>query len=209
MKTSKLGQLFLQKQEWVRRSKRCGWNEANQRYYPYRDYKGFWTFGCGHLIGDGKAYPGPEWWEGKTEEETDELFARDLVRFENGIQKHVLTALEQKGDTLAQNEYDALCSFAFNEGPEALNPVKNSAIRALLQGRRDLVPSLLLPWDISAGQHDPGLRNRRKAEGYLFSHPYEETGESETGELPAPLIDLLSLYRELEDQHRAEDIKDL
>ncbi len=205
MITSKLGRQFLSHNEWIPRTAVCGWDEAKQLYFPYLDYVGkkllkageqeeaqkYLTVGIGHLVGAGNFSAG------LTEDQVAELFAQDLGKYEAAVSENVTVPLEQ-------HEFDALVSFCFNEGVGAVNPAKNSAIRALNQGKRQLVPSLLLPWDITNGRHDPGLRNRRKAEGYLFSHPYPV----EAVELPPPLIDLMALYRESADQHRLEDLKE-
>ncbi len=165
MITSAKGRLFISRNEWKPRSKICGWDETRQLYFPYKDYKGFWTFGIGHLLGDGKQAPGPEWTVGRTEAQVDELFASDLKRYEQAVLNNVTVPLEQ-------NEFDALVDFCFNEGTKSVLPSQNSAIRALNEGKRELVPALLLPWDKTDGVHDAGLKKRRQAEGYLFTHPY-------------------------------------
>jgi lysozyme len=47
------------------------------RYEPYKDTKGLWTIGVGHLIGDGKSLP-EEWDRKFSEEEISNLFDEDF-----------------------------------------------------------------------------------------------------------------------------------
>lgn len=198
MKTSTLGRAFIEKNEWVARSVRCGWDEARQLYLPYLDYNGFPTFGIGHLIQHGENFSA-----GRTAQQVEDLFAFDLIRFEDAVAQYVKVDLEQ-------HEYDALVDFAYNTGAGKLNPNDNTnnpggntAIRMLNMGRKDLVPQYLLPYDMSAGRHDKNLRNRRIAEGYVWTHPYPEEHEEEhdthVGYL-APMIDLWPIMRAIDDQ---------
>lgn len=164
---SPTGCTFIAKQEWRPFSPRCGWNNDLGLYFPYKDYKGFWTFGIGHLILTGEDFN-----DGRTFQQVDELFKVDLVKYETPVQ-YLNSLLAAKGIAqLEDHEFDPLVDFAFNEGVGSLDPTGNSAVRALLAGRRQDVPALLLPWDVTGGVHDPGLHHRRESEGYVWSHPY-------------------------------------
>lgn len=177
MKTSKAGAERISKHEWVPKSKRCGWDPVKQLYLPYKDYKGFLTLGCGHLV-----KPGENFSAGVTEERVAQIFAADLTPLEEAIAEHVKVPL-------TQNQFDALISFGFNCGKGALSPKTNTAIRMLNLGKYELVPKFLEPWNKSDGVFDANLLNRRKAEGALFATPDPEP-QHEVGVLqpsPAPI----------------------
>lgn len=141
MKTSNQGLTLLMEREGVR-------NEA------YRDTKGIWTVGVGHV--------GPEVHEGLvwTDERCREVFAKDIERFEKSVNDCVEVPLEQ-------HQFDALVSFAFNCGPEALphgNLGKPSSIlRALNAGDYAKAADSFNNW-----MADPKVQTRRAAEREQF-----------------------------------------
>ncbi len=157
--TSSRGRAFIEKQEWVPRSPVCGWSAAKQRYFPYKDYKGFLTQACGHLV-----QPHEDFSAGQTEEEADDLFSRDLRKYE--------AAVTETFGEIPQHHFDAWVDFAFNEGTGRLVPAQNTAARLYLAGDLEGCTKALLMWDVTAGVHDKGLRARRAAEGYVMLHPY-------------------------------------
>lgn len=159
MKTSAVGRDFISHWEWVPRSRRCGWDPVRQLYFPYKDYRGFPTFGLGHLI-----RPNEDFSRGETEDRVMQIFESDLIPVERAIEEHVTVKL-------TQHNFDALSDFGFNEGTGRLDPTRNTAIRMLNLGKFSMVPKLLEAWCMSAGQHDEGLLNRRKAEGVLWNTP--------------------------------------
>lgn len=189
MKTSPLGLAFIQRNEWVPRSARCGWNEAKQLYFPYKDYKGFPTMGCGHLI-----RPTDNFSQGLTEAQVVGLLASDLASVEKAINENIKVSL-------TQNRFDALADFGFNLGVGALRQEKNTFIRLLNIGRYDdvaridpqgKVEGLILEWCHVGKDFDKGLYNRRMAEAHLWTMPYpvdHEEVEVQEAYL-APLIDL-------------------
>jgi lysozyme len=67
--------------------------------------------------------------------------------------------------SLAQHEFDALVSFAFNVGSTAF--ATSTLVKVLNQGARGAVPKELARW---TNQGLPGLVRRRQAEGALFAH---------------------------------------
>lgn len=75
------------------------------RTHAYQDSTGVWTIGVGHVGPD--IGPGLVW----TEEYCKEVFAQDLQRFEDAVNKTMCA--------LTQNEFDALVSFSFNVGTGA------------------------------------------------------------------------------------------
>ena len=77
------------------------------RLIAYRDSVGVWTIGVGHTAAGGA--PIPRAGLTITAAEADAAFARDLAKFEAAI----TTALKVP---VADHEFDALGSFAFNVG---------------------------------------------------------------------------------------------
>ena len=112
-----------------------------------------WTIGYGHTK---TAKPGMK----ITEEKANELLREDVRKFENLINRIVTVPL-------TQNQFNALVSWAFNVGE---NAVKNSTlIRKLNSGDYDAVPFELMRWNKINGQVNRGLTNRRAAEVGLWA----------------------------------------
>ncbi len=93
--------------------------------YPYKDSKGLWTIGVGHLIGDGKSLP-PEYdaWKNnggpydkknnKTPAMTDEQV---MALFEKDFEKHRLKAEKSPGWNLAnETGKSAMIDLTYNLG---------------------------------------------------------------------------------------------
>jgi lysozyme len=69
--------------------------------------------------------------------------------------------------SLNQNQFDALCSFAYNLG---INALRNSTLLKLVnQGDFKAASQQFLSWDHSGGIVIPGLERRRIAEQQLFT----------------------------------------
>ena len=73
----------------------------------YKCPAGIWTIGYGHT--DSNVTSGTI----ITQDEADELFNKDILKFEKAVSHMVKT-------TINQNQFDALVSFAFNLGNGAL-----------------------------------------------------------------------------------------
>lgn len=113
-----------------------------------------WTIGWGHT--------GPEVKKGLrwTQEMADNVFVSDLLKFERGVSELVKVGLTQR-------QFDALVSFSYNCG---LNALKTSTmLRELNAGNYGAVPTQLARWDKNAGKVMRGLTRRRAAEGALWS----------------------------------------
>lgn len=94
-----------------------------------------------------------------SEEEVDSILAKDVVRFERGVERYVSIRL-------SQNEFDALVSFSFNLG---LGVLQRSTIRqALNRGDKITAIQSLLKYNKAGGKVLKGLDNRRKDEAALF-----------------------------------------
>lgn len=122
----------------------------------YRCPAGVLTIGYGHTQGvrDGERI---------TEAEADELLARDLEY----VGEHVERLMRVH---LGDNQYAALCSWAFNVG---IGAVIDSTLRELLNaGDYDAVPAQLIRWTkATVGGRKvelPGLVRRRAAEVALW-----------------------------------------
>lgn len=181
---------FLQAQEWLPHSARCGWDSNKQRYFPYLDFAGYPTVGCGHLIRRNEDFS-----EGLTEEQVTALLAADLAPVERAIEEHVVPKL-------TQNQFDALASFGFNLGIGALDPENNTFLRLLNRGYMDAPTSAAygLPiWNRVRGKPDANLSHRRAAEVHLWKTPWPE----DPIELDAALFDLVALLRDEADPTHA------
>ena len=108
-----------------------------------------------------------------TEKEAENLLKKDLNQFASKI----TYSLEQDHITVNQNQFDALCSFAFNLGYSAL--VFSTLWKKLKQGDYEGASNEFLKW-IYITKTDPetgerfkiklkGLEQRRKAEQELFN----------------------------------------
>jgi lysozyme len=95
-----------------------------------------------------------------TPEQADAYLMVDLAIAEAVIKQHV-------GVELAQNEYDALVSLAFNAGGAPFSG--SDLVNALNKGDYPLVAHLFGQWTVDqSGQNSLGLIRRRDYEAYLF-----------------------------------------
>jgi len=139
------------------------------RLKPYRCPARLWTLGVGHVLypDQGRlpldqrdAYPL------KAEDnrvfsgaEVDGILSADLQRFEAGIAKLFPMVL-------AQGQFDALVSFAFNLG---LGGVQRSTLRQkVLRGEIEEAADEFLKFTRGGGKILPGLVKRRQDERALF-----------------------------------------
>lgn len=120
----------------------------------YRDSAGILTIGVGHtsMAGPPNVVPGMR----ITAAEADEIFARDLARFE----MRVAAALGQ----VPQNVFDGAVSFDFNTG--AIH--KARWVKAYREGKMVEAERRLMMWNKAGGRPLKGLTNRRRAEADLI-----------------------------------------
>ena len=120
----------------------------------YLDAVGIWTVGYGHT--------GPSVHRGLTitQKLAEDILAQDVRRFELGVLNNVKVNLNQ-------NEFDALVSFSFNVG---VNALKNSTLLRLLNdgADRSIVAAEFLRWNKGEDKVLEGLTRRRQAEKALF-----------------------------------------
>jgi lysozyme len=94
-----------------------------------------------------------------TLEEANNLLAQDLIKFEQGVTPLVQVPINQ-------NQFDALCSFAYNVGLGALE--HSHLLKKLNAGDVAGCADEFLRWDQVSGKVASGLLKRREAERALF-----------------------------------------
>ena len=125
----------------------------------YQDLVGKWTIGYGHT----------KWaHEGMriTEDKAEQMLAKELVEFEDYINKYVIADLEQ-------NQYDALTSWVYNLGPT--NLLSSTMLKVLNAGKYSEVPYQMKRWNRAGGLVSKGLTRRREAEARLFEDIDEQS----------------------------------
>ena len=124
------------------------------RLTAYQDSVGVWTVGWGSTGDHVKPYMKI------TEAQAEQLLKDDLVRFEKCVNEYVKVPINQ-------NEFDALCSFSFNLGCNAL--AGSTLLRKLNAGNpKEEVADEFERWVKAGDQTLPGLVRRREAEALLF-----------------------------------------
>jgi len=124
------------------------------RLKAYRCPAGVLTIGYGHTgldVVEGLAI---------SDSKADALLSADLAVFEKGV-------LSAVGKTvLTQGQFDALVSFAFNLGLEALR--RSTLLKLLKKGEIQAAANEFLLWTKAAGRVLPGLVTRRNDERTRF-----------------------------------------
>jgi lysozyme len=123
----------------------------------YKDSIGIWTIGVGHTAAAGN--PAPRAGMTITAAESDEILSRDLRLFEKAVRDAVTVPL-------AQHEFDALVSLAFNIGAGAF--AKSTLVKKLNAGDRAGAANAFLSWNKAGGKVLKGLATRRAAERLQF-----------------------------------------
>ena len=92
--------------------------------FMYMDAVGYWTIGYGHLMNPEEI----EFYKGVTLtfEQVDDLFRKDLQKFDNTVNRMVSVQLEQ-------TQFDAVVSFTFNVGSGNL---QSSTLRKRVNAER-------------------------------------------------------------------------
>jgi len=121
----------------------------------YRDDAGVLTIGYGHTgkdVADGMSI---------SQQQAEALLISDLKNAEFWVNKLVTISINQ-------SQFDALCSFTFNEGNKRLQ--SSTLLKQLNLGNFSEVPKQFLRWKIVNGKDSKGLLNRRKREIALFQN---------------------------------------
>lgn len=119
----------------------------------YQDVVGVWTIGYGST--GAHVTPGLV----ITQPEAEELLVQDLVRFERGVARLITVPLAQK-------QFDALVSFAFNLGNGAL---QRSTLRMKVNREEHWdAAGEFNRWVYAGGRKLRGLVRRRQAEAMMY-----------------------------------------
>lgn len=112
-----------------------------------------WTIGYGHTSMAGK----PHVTKGMkiTKEEADEIFSRDLGKYEAHVPEGT------------QNQFDAMVSLCYNIGPSNFN--KSSVKKYHVARNYEKAAASFKAWNKAAGKVMAGLTRRRAAEAKLYS----------------------------------------
>ena len=133
----------------------------------YLDSEGSPTLGVGHLLTPEELrterltlfHEVIKYKEGLTDLQVDQLLSQDLLFVEDMLNNSIMVPLNQ-------DQFDALCSFAFNIGNAQF--LKSTLRRNLNLRDYAGVPFQLRRWNKSEGQVSKGLTNRRENEVKLF-----------------------------------------
>lgn len=131
--------------------------KGSRRFKAYVDPVGVLTIGWGHTNATGRAFTADSAW---TRAECDAALREDMVKFERAVRS--LTKVP-----LAQCQFDALVSFAYNCG--AGNLKSSTLLRKV--NRRDFAGAAreFAKWNKAGGRVLKGLTRRRAAEAMLFA----------------------------------------
>ena len=125
--------------------------EEGLRNKAYKDSKGLWTIGVGHLIKPDEQHLLTAT---LTDEQVEELLQSDLKWCQDAVDNHVKVPL-------TQNQYGALYSLCFNIGET--NFKKSTVLKKINQNDLKGAADAILMWNKPAV-----LINRRKRERELF-----------------------------------------
>lgn len=138
---------------------------------------GIWTIGYGHAITvNGKFLRGREnkeiaeaLYPNLTEEQAWELLKKDTANYSLSVDK----LCRENNLKLKQHQFDALVSFAYNCGINAIYNYKEHKPMAVLQAIKSGSPTLIKEafglWNKCNGKPLPGLTKRRESEGVLYT----------------------------------------
>jgi lysozyme len=134
----------------------CEKKQKGGRFKAYVDPVGVLTIGWGHTNATGRQFDADAVW---TQAECDAALREDMERFEAAVRSHVKVGL-------AQCQFDALVSFAYNCG---IGNLKSSTLLRKVN-RRDFAAAAreFGKWNKAGGRVLPGLTRRRAAEATLF-----------------------------------------
>jgi lysozyme len=139
MKTSPAGIALIEKFEGL-------------RLRAYQDGNGVWSIGYGHTSGVTMG-------RFETKEQAEADLCADIETAEAAVARLVQAPL-------TQGQFDALVSFAYNEGQGRLRD--STMLKLLNAGSYALAARAFMSWDVIAGKHSASLAERRRAEVVLF-----------------------------------------
>ena len=116
----------------------------------YQDSAGFWTVGFGHRIPSDQGTI--------TEDDAETYFLKDVSQIEDMLDFFNLP--------MSQQQFDALTSFAFNLGVNALR--NSTLLKKFKTGDIGGAAEEFVKWDHAGGVELEGLKKRRLAEKNIF-----------------------------------------
>jgi len=118
----------------------------------YKCAAGVWTIGYGSTKGVKEG-------DSISQEDADKLLLHEIKEYDGYVNDLVEVNLEQ-------NQFDSLCSFCYNLGPQSL---KSSTLLKVLNAKDyEGVPAQIKRWNKAGGKVLQGLVRRREAEALLF-----------------------------------------
>ena len=96
-----------------------------------------------------------------TQEQAEKWLEEELPEYEGYINDMVKVELEQC-------QFDALCSWVYNLGPNNLK--ESTLLKVLNEGNYSSVPAEIKRWNKAGGKVLQGLMRRREAEALLFEN---------------------------------------
>lgn len=134
------------------------------------------TIGYGHTGRD--VYPG----QTITKAEAERLFEADISKASRAVERLVKVPL-------ADNQFGALTSFAYNVGEGKGGFETSTLLKKLNAGNYDAVPVELMKWVNSKGKRMQGLVNRRASEAGLWSRGgFVQSAGSPVDPVKPPLV---------------------
>ena len=118
----------------------------------YQDSIGIWTIGFGTIKGVKEG-------DKINQDEAEHLLQEEMPEYEGYINDMVKVPLEQ-------NQFDALCSWVYNLGPNNLK--ESTMLKVLNEKKYSEVPQQIKRWNKAGGKVLDGLIRRREAEALLF-----------------------------------------
>lgn len=118
----------------------------------YQDQVGVWTVGYGTIAG-----VGPD--TVITQEQAEKYLLDHLDMVSHVVQGYLKAPCNQ-------NQFDAMCSFAYNLGCSALK--RSTLLAKFNEGDYRAAADEFLKWCMAGGKPNKGLQNRRKRERELF-----------------------------------------
>lgn len=129
------------------------------REQAYKDVAGVWTIGYGSTLG---VQPG----QTITKEAARARLEREIEGYEDAVEQLCVVPPNQ-------NQFDALCSFAYNVGVNGLR--SSSVLKAHNRGDFDSAARAFSLWNKAGGRVYRGLTRRRAAEAALYLEPLYST----------------------------------
>ncbi len=141
-------------------------------FKPYFCPAGVLTLGVGHTNSHGRQFNAGSLW---TEAECLAELAADMELFEKAVDRLVTVPL-------AQHQFDALVSFAFNCGEGALGG--STLLRKLNAGDYEGASQEFHKWNKGGGKVLPGLVRRRASESLMFSGIVDDDFDGQPDQKP-------------------------